>query len=119
MVIVDSSVWIDYLADRYIPETSWLDSRAAKEAVGLTDLALAEVLQGIRDDSQFDAARARLMKLRVLTAGGPMIAIASALNYRTLRAKGITVRKNRLPDCDLLHRAWPCAAASRPRLRSV
>jgi hypothetical protein len=93
MVIVDSTVWIDYLNDRSNPQMEWLDSRLAQEQIGLADLTLCEVLQGFRDHSRFEQAHASLTLLPVLNAGGTAVAVASAENYRILRAKGITVRK--------------------------
>jgi len=92
MVIVDSSVWIDYLADRKTTQTIWL-GQATEDAVGLTDLAMTEVLQGIRGDAAFESVRRQLLALEVIPAGGIDLAVASARNYRALRAKGVTVRK--------------------------
>ncbi len=92
MVIVDSTVWIDYLADRPTPETAWLSQRLAWGEIALVDLSLCEVLQGFRDDRKFQRILARLTLLPVLPAGGTAAVIAAAENYRFLRAKGITVR---------------------------
>jgi predicted nucleic acid-binding protein len=93
MVIVDTTVWIDYFGGIVNRETIWLDHALPRERLGLTDLILAEVLQGIRDDAAFKCVREELMRLRVFAAGGPDFAIASAQNYRTLRQRGFTVRK--------------------------
>jgi predicted nucleic acid-binding protein len=93
MVIVDTTVWIDYLGGAANPETAWLDHALGRERLGLTDLILCEVLQGIRDEANFHRVRDDLMKFQVFTAGGPDLAIASAQNYRTLRRRGFTVRK--------------------------
>jgi predicted nucleic acid-binding protein len=93
MVIVDTTVWIDYFGGIESRETTWLDRALPRERLGLTDLILCEVLQGIRDDAAFKRVRDDLMKLRIFTTGGPDLAIAAAQNYRTLRQKGITIRK--------------------------
>ena len=92
MTIVDTTVWIDYFGDRVNPETEWLHRALAWQAVALTDLILCEVLQGVRDDLQFQQFRFELSRLRVFR-GSPHLAVASAQNYRTLRARGITIRK--------------------------
>lgn len=93
MVIVDTTVWIDYLGGIVNPETVWLDHAFPRERLGLTDLILSEVLQGIREDAAFERVRADLMRLRIFALGGPDQAIAAAKNYRTLRQQGFTVRK--------------------------
>ena len=93
MVIVDSSVWIDYLADRSMPEVDWLARNVESDEISLTDLTLCEVLQGLRDDQSFERVLHRLMLLPMFQICGTTLAIASAENYRILRAKGITVRK--------------------------
>ena len=93
MVIIDSSVWIDYLADRTTPETDWLARNVKSDEISLTDLTLCEVLQGFRDDLVFQRILSRLVLLPVFSTGGAALAIATAENYRILRAKGITVRK--------------------------
>jgi predicted nucleic acid-binding protein len=93
MVIVDSTVWIDFLAARSGPETSFVKEEFAGRKIGLADLSLCEVLQGLRDEASFERIRLWLTMLPVLDTGGADLAVASARNYRFLRAKGITVRK--------------------------
>jgi hypothetical protein len=93
MVIVDTTVWIDYFGGFVNSETAWLDHALPRERLGLTDLILLEVLQGIRDDSVFERVRADLMKLKLFSVGGPEQAIAAAKHYRMLRQRGFTVRK--------------------------
>jgi hypothetical protein len=92
MVIVDTTVWIDYLAGVVNAESAWLDRALDRERLGLTDLILSEVLQGVRDDA-FTRVRDDLMRFRVFAAGGPDLAIAAAQNYRRLRQRGFTIRK--------------------------
>jgi predicted nucleic acid-binding protein len=93
MVIVDTTVWVDYLRGAENPETRWLDSRLERQRLGLTDLILCEVLQGIRDHGEFARARADLLKFQVFHTGGSGLAVAAAQNYRELREQGYTVRK--------------------------
>ena len=93
MVIVDSSVWIDYFTDARDPNTDWLDSQLGLQPIGLTDLILCEVLQGCRDEFTFARVRRDLLQFRILDAGGTPQAVAAARNFRFLRQKGYTVRK--------------------------
>lgn len=93
MTIVDTTVWIDYLGGTANPHTEWLDRELNQQALGLTDLILCEILQGIQGDSEFDRIRRELSKFEVFTTGGEDLAVASAKNYRFLRARGCTVRK--------------------------
>ena len=65
MVIVDTTVWIDYLGGVINPETKWLDHALSRERLGLTDLILSEVLQGIREDAVFERVRADLLRLKI------------------------------------------------------
>jgi len=93
MVIVDSTVWIDFLAARASPETLFVKKEFTRRKIGLTDLILCEVLQGLRDEASFERIRLLLTMLPMLDTGGAELAVASARNYRALQAKGITVRK--------------------------
>lgn len=92
MVIVDSSVWIDYLNRRLTPETRWLQAAQNIEEVGLTTLVLAEVLQGIRFDNRFRSAEHFFRTLQIFESLTTPIGVQSARNYRTLRGHGVTVR---------------------------
>lgn len=97
MVIVDTTVWIDYLAGAINPETEWLEREATAQRLGLTDLNLCEVLQGIRDSGEFRRVRDHLLTYDIFTTGGVAMAIAAAENYRVLRQRGYTIRKT--VDC--------------------
>ena len=92
MTIVDSSVWVDYLRGTPTPETDWLDARLLQHLVGTTDLILCEVLQGIRDEAQFTKTRDKLFTLSSFANGGRELTLAAVANYRTLRARGYTVK---------------------------
>ena len=93
MIIVDTTVWVDYLRGTRTLHADWLEAQLTRERLGLTDLILCEVLQGITTDSQFDAVQEQLMELEVFETGTVELAIEAALNYRRLRAAGRTVRK--------------------------
>jgi len=93
MILVDSSVWINYFNGRITWQTEMLDQMLQQIPVYTGDLILTEVLQGFRKDSEFKKAREVLSILPCKQLGGYDIAIQSAENYRTLRKKGITVRK--------------------------
>jgi len=93
MILVDSSVWINYFNGRTTWQTEMLDQMLQQIPVCTGDLILTEVLQGFRKESEFKKAREVLSILPCKQLGGYDIAIQSAENYRTLRKKGITVRK--------------------------
>jgi predicted nucleic acid-binding protein len=93
MVIVDTTVWIDYLRGTDNAETKWLDRELQLRRLGLTDLILCEVLQGLREQKTFERVRAELLQLEVFDSGGSDIAIAAAENYRALRERGYTIYK--------------------------
>jgi predicted nucleic acid-binding protein len=93
MVIVDTTVWIDYLRGTENPETRWLDRELQRQRLGLTDLILCEVLQGIREQNMFARVRADLLKFQIFQTGGSEMAVAAAQNYRDLRQRGYTVHK--------------------------
>jgi predicted nucleic acid-binding protein len=93
MIIVDSSVWIDYFNGRDIPEVATLDRLLETELLAIGDLILVEVLQGFRQDKDYRTAKRLLTSLTVFEMLGAEMAIKSADNFRDLRKKGITVRK--------------------------
>jgi len=93
VIIVDSSVWIDYFRGTSTRESDKLNSLLGTEPVAIGDLILTEVLQGFSTERDFDQARKLLISLEVVALVGEDIAIKAAKNFRTLRAAGITVRK--------------------------
>ena len=93
MVIVDSTVWIDFLAARGNPESLWVRREFSRQRIGLTDIILCEVLQGLCDEAASVRIQRQLATLPILETGGVQLAVASAGNYRRLQAKGYTVRK--------------------------
>ena len=93
MILVDSSVWIDYFNGTITPQTEILDRLLGNELLATGDLILTEVLQGFADERDFNEARKMLTSLIVLELGGQEIAIQAAKNFRSLRKIGVTVRK--------------------------
>jgi len=93
VVIVDTTVWVDYFHGVDNSETQWLDTELDRERLGLTDIILCEVLQGVRDDVVAKAVERSLLKLEVFELGGIALAREAAHNYRALRSRGYTVRK--------------------------
>ena len=92
MILVDTSVWIDYFRGAATPQTEVLDDLLADEPLYTGDLILTEVLQGFRKDNEFQRAKDVLLSLDVIELGGHDVALKAAQNYRTLRKAGVTVR---------------------------
>jgi predicted nucleic acid-binding protein len=92
MIIVDSSVWIDYYEGRENAHTLWLENESRSKRVGLTDRTFCEVLQGTRRDADFASRLLELSKFDIHDTGGEVLAILSARNYRQLREVGVTIR---------------------------
>lgn len=93
MILVDSSVWIDYFRGIPTSETDQLDALLGIEPLLTGDLILAEVLQGFRSERDFKQARTLLESFEVIPLAGQAICLKAAENYRALRHKGVTVRK--------------------------
>ena len=93
MILVDSSVWIDYFNGRITRQTNILDSLVGKELIVVGDLILTEVLQGFGQEKDFNKARELLDCFIFKEMLGKQIAVKSARNYRILRKNGVTVRK--------------------------
>ena len=93
MILVDSSVWIDYFRGNATVQAERPDALLGHEPLAIGDLILTEVLQGFSTDREFSQAKKLLTSLMVIDLGGVEIAIQAAKNYRVLRALGVTVRK--------------------------
>lgn len=93
MVVVDTTVWIDFFAGRSTKQVDWLERELTARRLGLTDLMVCEILQGVSSDRQAATVLTHLKRFEILDSGGIEVAAAAAANYRTLRAQGITVRK--------------------------
>jgi predicted nucleic acid-binding protein len=93
MILVDTSVWIDYFKGVETQETNLLDIALSNDDVAIGDLILLEILQGFRSDKDYKTAKDHLMALHQFSMLSPDIAINAADNYRILRKNGITIRK--------------------------
>lgn len=93
MILVDSSVWIDYFSGIANIQTDKLDQLLGKEPVAVGDLILTEVLQGFRHDKDYRIAKNLFSDVEVFDMLGRDIAIKSADNFRALRKQGVTIRK--------------------------
>jgi len=93
MLVVDSSVWVDYFNGVENLQTDFLHGILENTPILIGDLILTEVLQGFRHDPDFEKVRRALGKLTQQSMVNPALAVQSARNYRFLRKKGITVRK--------------------------
>ena len=93
MILVDSSVWIDYFKGTITVQTQKLDGLLGHHPLAIGDLILTEVLQGFAKEQDFNLARKMLTALTVVELGGQEIAIQAAKNFRALRRLGVTVRK--------------------------
>ena len=93
MILVDSSVWIDYFRGVDTPQVELLDGLFGRTPLAVGDLIVTEVLQGVQDDGEFNLVRKTLGAFTQIDLAGHDIAVKAARNFRTLRATGITVRK--------------------------
>lgn len=93
MILVDSSVWVDYLRGTSTPQTDKLDGLLGSVPLAVGDLILTEVLQGCATDKQFNEVRRLLLNLTMVPLGGEQVAIDAARNHRRLCSLGVTVRK--------------------------
>jgi hypothetical protein len=93
MIVVDSSVWIDYFNGNNTYETDTLDNLLGSQEVATGDLIVLEVLRGFRSDKDFQLAKSHLTSLVQYNMLNPELALKATEHYRKLRKKGITVRK--------------------------
>lgn len=93
MIVVDTSVWINYFNGSDTPATKQLDSLLGIKPIAIGDIILTEVLQGFRNDEDYKTAKNLLTSLTIFELLGEKMALKSADNYRLLRKQGITIRK--------------------------
>ena len=93
MLLVDSSVWIDFFNGKVTLQTLYLRDEVNRQEILLGDLILCEVLQGFRSESEFLKARQLLLNFPCQNLSDQVLALQTAQNYRYLRTKGVTVRK--------------------------
>ena len=102
MILVDTTVWIDYFNGVQTWQVDALDSFLSDELVLIGDIILAEILQGFDENSDYKRAKEALEPLECMTLGGKKLAIKTASNFRYLRSKGVTIRKT----VDMLIGTW-------------
>ncbi|MEJ2618678.1 MAG: PIN domain nuclease, partial [Candidatus Thiodiazotropha sp.] len=93
MILADTSVWIDYLSGKITPQTDFLDECLIDGTLAMGDFVFLEILQGIRDDKQYKQVKAKLSLLDQHSMFSPSMVVKCANNFRSLRKKGITIRK--------------------------
>jgi len=113
VIVVDSSVWIDFLNGRNAPHVQRLRTILGADEVIVGDLMLCEVLQGLDSERAAQEVEALLRRFEIVPMAGDAIAVAAARNFRSLRRRGITVRKT----IDLLIGTW-CIENRRPLLHN-
>ena len=113
MIVVDSSVWIDFLNGRSAPHVERLRATLGNDEIIVGDLMLCEVLQGLENERSARQVEAMLRRFDIVPMAGDAIAVLAARNFRSLRRRGITVRKT----IDLLIGAW-CIEHRRPLLHN-
>ena len=113
MIVVDSSVWIDFLNGRKAPHVARLQAILGNEEIIVGDLMLCEVLQGLASERAARQVEGLLRRFEIVPMAGETIAVAAARNFRSLRKKGVTIRKT----IDLLIGTW-CIEHGRPLLHN-
>jgi predicted nucleic acid-binding protein len=93
VILADTSVWIDYFNGNENPLTDELDKGLAEGIIAIGDLIFLEILQGFKDDKDYNLAKSTLGTLEQYEILGHAQALKSAENYRALRKKGLTIRK--------------------------
>jgi predicted nucleic acid-binding protein len=113
MIVVDTSVWIDFLNGRDLSHTRRLRAALGSEEIIIGDLMLCEVLQGLATERTARRIEGLLCRFDIVPMAGEAIAVKAARNYRTLRQRGITIRKT----IDLLIGTW-CIENGKPLLHN-
>jgi predicted nucleic acid-binding protein len=102
LIVVDSSVWIDFLNGRNAPHVRRLRELFGANELIVGDLMLCEVLQGLDTERAALEVEALLRRFKIVPMAGDAIAVGAARNFRSLRRRGITIRKT----IDLLIGTW-------------
>lgn len=113
MIVVDSSVWIDFFKGRNAPHVRRLLAVLGSDEIIVGDLMLCEILQGLDSERAAQEVEALLRRFDIVSMVGDAVAVAAARNFRSLRRRGITVRKT----IDLLIGTW-CIENRRPLLHN-
>lgn len=93
MILVDSSVWIDYFRAADTAQVALLDSYLGSTRIAVGDLIAAEVLQGVRNEREFKLVKRTLDAFQHVDLVGYELAVKASENHRLLRARGVTIRK--------------------------
>ncbi len=93
MIVVDSSVWLDYLRAQDTKATRFLRATTEEGNIIIGDVILLEVLQGAQSDKHARLLESRLRRFEIRAMVNPVLAVAAARNYRLLRERGVTIRK--------------------------
>ena len=99
MIVVDSSVWIDFLNGRKAAHVERLHAALGAEEIVVGDLMLREVLQGLASERAAREVKSLLRPFAIVPMAGDAFAVAGARNFRYLRHRGIAVR-------DMLIATW-------------
>jgi len=113
VIVVDSSVWIDFLNGRDLHHVRSLRAILGTDEIVVGDLMLCEVLQGLGGERAAREVEALLRRFEIVSMAGDAITVAAARNFRSLRRRGVTVRKT----IDLLIGTW-CIENRRPLLHN-
>lgn len=113
MIVVDSTVWINFLNGWNTTQVQRLHAALGADEIIVGDLMLCEVLQGLDDERAAQEVEALLRRFEIVSMAGDAIAVAAARNFRTLRGRGITIRKT----IDLLIGTW-CIENRKPLLHN-
>jgi predicted nucleic acid-binding protein len=94
MILVDSSVWIDFFRGKVTTQAAYLDQalRLAQTEIAIADLILLEILQGFRSHEEASIALSSFNEMDCVELGGKFLAVRAARNFRQLRQKGVTIR---------------------------
>ncbi len=94
MILIDTSVWIDFLRGEDSYERKLLhDLIDGKEELSITEIIITEILQGVDRDKDFHTLREYLLEFPLYTPKGVETYIRAAQIYRDCRGKGKTIRK--------------------------
>ncbi|MGQ0684451.1 type II toxin-antitoxin system VapC family toxin [Bradyrhizobium sp.] len=113
MIVVDSSVWIDFLNGRNAPHVRRLREILGTDEITVGDLMLCEVLQGLGSEGAAREVESLLRRFEIVSMAGDAISVVAARNFRSLRRRGITIRKT----IDMLIGTW-CIENRRPLLHN-
>jgi predicted nucleic acid-binding protein len=92
VILVDSSVWIDYFGGRATAQTDLLEGLLDSQELAIGDLNFTEVLQGCKVEKEFNEVRRLLGRLDLVVLGGADVVVPAAKNHLKLRQLGVTVR---------------------------